>query len=40
MAAALKYGVGLAMGIDHPALRVTLDPVPPESRASLVADLA
>jgi hypothetical protein len=32
--------VGLAMGIDHPALRVTLDPVPPESRASLVADLA
>jgi hypothetical protein len=40
MAAALKYGVGLAIGIDHPAYTVKLDPVAPETRAALAADLA
>ncbi len=40
MAKALKYGVGLSIGIDHPAYRVTLDPVPLNVRNSLVADLA
>jgi Protein of unknown function (DUF3501) len=40
MAEALKHGVGLAMGVDHPAYTATLDPVPPEVRASLVNDLA
>jgi hypothetical protein len=40
MAEALKYGVGLAMGVDHPAYTATLDPVPAEIRASLVKDLA
>lgn len=40
MAKALKYGVGLAMGIDHPAYRVALDPVPLNVRNALVADLA
>ena len=40
MAEALKYGVGLAIGIDHPAYTVKLDPVAPETRAALTADLA
>jgi hypothetical protein len=40
MAKALKYGVGLAMGIDHPACQVALDPVPLNVRNALVADLA
>ncbi|HRE13694.1 MAG TPA: DUF3501 family protein [Usitatibacteraceae bacterium] len=40
MAAALKYGVGLAMGIDHPAYEARLDPVPAATRAALVKDLA
>jgi hypothetical protein len=40
MAKALKYGVGLAMGIDHPAYQAALDPVPLNVRSSLVADLA
>jgi Protein of unknown function (DUF3501) len=40
MAEALKHGVGLAMGVDHPAYTATLDPVPPAVRASLVNDLA
>jgi uncharacterized protein DUF3501 len=40
MAEALKYGVGLSMGIDHPEYNVSLDPVSPETRAALVKDLA
>ena len=40
MASALKYGVGLAMGVDHPNYNVVVDPVAPETRASLVKDLA
>jgi hypothetical protein len=40
MAKSLKYGVGLAIGIDHPACTVALDPVPVNIRNSLVADLA
>jgi hypothetical protein len=40
MARALKYGVSLAIGVDHPNCRVALDPVPPEVRNALVADLA
>ena len=39
MVEALKYGVGLAMGIDHPHYTAALDPVPPEVRAALLADL-
>jgi hypothetical protein len=39
MAAALKYGVGLAIGVDHPAYSETVDPVAPEIRAALVQDL-
>jgi hypothetical protein len=40
MAKALKYGVSLAIGIDHPEYRVALDPVPLNVRNSLAADLA
>ncbi len=40
MAAALKYGMALAMGIDHPAYTVKLEAVPAETRAALVKDLA
>ncbi|NBW01385.1 MAG: DUF3501 family protein [Betaproteobacteria bacterium] len=40
MAGALKYGVGLAMGVDHPSYKVVVDPVAAETRASLVRDLA
>ena len=40
MRKALKYGVGLSMGVDHPAYQATLDPVPAAIRASLVGDLA
>jgi Protein of unknown function (DUF3501) len=40
MAGALKYGVGLAMGVDHPNYKVVVDPVATETRASLVRDLA
>ncbi|MGE5097445.1 MAG: DUF3501 family protein [Betaproteobacteria bacterium] len=39
MADALKYGVSLAIGIDHPHYNAKLDPVPPEVRAALVEDL-
>jgi len=39
MVEALKYGVGLAVGIDHPHYAATVDPVPPEVRAALVNDL-
>ncbi|MFN4900444.1 MAG: DUF3501 family protein [Betaproteobacteria bacterium] len=40
MAGALKYGVGLAMGVDHPNYNVVVDPIAAETRASLVRDLA
>ena len=40
MAEALKYGVGLAIGIDHPHYQAMLDPVAPQIRAALVKDLA
>jgi hypothetical protein len=39
MRRALKYGVALAMGVEHPEYRATLDSVPSEIRASLVDDL-
>ena len=35
----LREGAALAMGIDHPELDYSLDPVPSESRTSLIADL-
>jgi ASC-1-like (ASCH) protein len=35
----LRYGVGLAMGIDHPHYQASVE-VAPEIRAALVADLA
>jgi hypothetical protein len=40
MIAALKAGAGLAIGVDHPAYRATLDPVPEPTRKALLADLA
>jgi Protein of unknown function (DUF3501) len=40
MAESLKYGVGLAIGVDHPHYNAALDPLPPEIRAALVKDLA
>ena len=40
MAEALKYGVALAVGIDHGAYTVAIDPVPANIRAALVKDLA
>jgi len=39
MAAAMKYGVTVAMGIEHPHYSVMLDPIPAPMRASLAADL-
>jgi len=38
MIAALKGGALLAAGVDHPAYRVTVEPVPEESRRALLAD--
>jgi hypothetical protein len=40
MAQALKYGMTLAIGVDHPHYNASLDPVSPEIRAALVKDLA
>jgi Protein of unknown function (DUF3501) len=40
MAESLKYGVALAIGVDHPHYSAKLDPVPTEIRAALVKDLA
>jgi RAB protein geranylgeranyltransferase component A len=40
MAEALKYGVALSIGVDHPAYRAALEPVAPATRAALVKDLA
>ena len=39
MADALKYGVSLSIGIDHPHYQAKLDPVPADVRAALVKDL-
>jgi hypothetical protein len=38
--ARLKNGAALAIGVDHPEYRATLDPVPVELRAALLGDLA
>ena len=38
--ARLREGAALAIGVDHPAYRAALDPVPPPIRAALVRDLA
>ncbi len=40
MVAALKYGVALGVGVDHPAYTAQLAAVPRETRAALLADLA
>jgi hypothetical protein len=40
MAKALKYGVALAVGVDHPAYTVTLESLPSNVRNSLAGDLA
>jgi hypothetical protein len=40
MIAALKYGVGLAIGVDHPDYTVAIPAVGAATRAALVADLA
>ncbi len=39
MRKALKYGVGIAVGIDHPEYRASVDALAPQVRASLVSDL-
>jgi hypothetical protein len=39
MAAALKYGVGLAVGVDHPNYSETVPVLPDATRAALAADL-
>ncbi len=39
MAAALKYGVSLMIGVDHPQYTATVSPVPDETRQALVQDL-
>ena len=39
MVDALKYGVALAMGVDHPNYKAALDPVPTATRAALLKDL-
>jgi hypothetical protein len=40
MATALKDGAVLALGVDHPQYKIESTPVPPQTRAALVADLA
>jgi len=40
MVAALKYGVGLSIGVDHPAYTVVIAAVGEATRKALVADLA
>ena len=40
MRKALKYGVSLAVGIDHPEYRAAVERMPEEVRASLADDLA
>ena len=40
MAEALKYGVALSIGVDHPAYTASADPVSAQTREALVRDLA
>lgn len=40
MAAAVKYGVTMSMGVDHPAYTATLGPLPADTRNALAGDLA
>ncbi len=40
MAASLKYGVSLNMGVDHPQYDVSVAPVPTELRQALIKDLS
>ena len=40
MAAALKYGVSLSVGVDHPNYTAQVVPVGPDTRAALAGDLA
>jgi len=40
MAAALKRGANLGIGVEHPAYRASIPAVAPETRASLVGDLS
>ena len=40
MVESLKYGVGLAVGIDHPHYSAAVDPLPAEVRSALLHDLA
>jgi hypothetical protein len=40
MADALKYGVALSIGVEHPSYKASLDPVSPATRAALAKDLA
>ena len=40
MAAALKGGAALSAGVDHPAYRHALEPLPDNVRRALIADLA
>jgi Protein of unknown function (DUF3501) len=39
MRKALKYGMGIALGIDHPEYRASVESLAPDVRASLVSDL-
>ena len=39
MRQALKYGVGIAVGIDHPEYRASIEALAPQVRASLASDL-
>jgi hypothetical protein len=39
MVEALKYGVALAVGVDHPHYSAKVDPLPAEVRSALLADL-
>jgi len=40
MAAALKYGVSMSMGVDHPNYGAMLSPLPADTRNALAGDLA
>jgi hypothetical protein len=40
MRARLRQGAALAIGVDHPAYRAALDPVPAEVRSALAQDVA
>jgi len=39
MCRSLRDGAALAVGVDHPAYSAKIDPVPPETRQALTADL-